>query len=59
MNEQGGKESSPVFDRTLLLNGSKRNQIMSLAEIEQYGLDCFDDADYISLYGMPPREWYA
>jgi len=58
MNEQGGKESSPVFDRTLLLNGSKRNQIMSLAEIEQYGLDCFDDADYISLYGMPPREWY-
>src|SRR6516162_9727410 len=58
MNEHGGKESSPVFDRTLLLYGSKRNQILSLAEIEQYGLDCFDDADYIRVYGMPPREWY-
>src|SRR5215472_3866861 len=58
MNEHGGKESSPVFDRTLLLYGSKRNQILSLAEIERYGLDGFGDADYISLYGMPPREWY-
>ena len=29
-----------------------------LAEIEQYGLDSFADADYISIYGMAPREWY-
>jgi len=45
-------------DRAFLLHGSKRNQVLSLAEIEQYGLDSFSDADYISIYGMPPREWY-
>jgi tetrahydromethanopterin S-methyltransferase subunit G len=47
-----------VLDRALLLHGSKRNQVLSLAEIEQYGLDSFANADYISIYGMPPREWY-
>ena len=56
MNSSYG--SSPVYDRALLLHGSKRNQVLSLAEIEQYGLDSFADADYISIYGMPPREWY-
>jgi RNA cap guanine-N2 methyltransferase len=58
MNERSSYESPVVHDRALLLNGSKRNQVLSLAEIEQYGLDSFADADYISIYGMPPREWY-
>ena len=58
MNERSSYESSAVYDRAFLLNGSKRNQVLSLAEIEQYGLDSFADADYISIYGMPPREWY-
>ena len=49
----------PVYDRVLLLHGSKRNQILSLAEIEQYGLDSFGDADYISIYGMKPRGSYG
>ena len=49
----------PVYDRELLLHGSKRNEVLSLAEIEQYGRDGFADPDYISIYGMSPREWYG
>jgi len=48
----------PIYDRALLLHGCKSNEVLSLAEIEQYGLDSFGDADYVSIYGMPPREWY-
>jgi len=58
MNERPSNSSSPVYDRALLLHGSKRNEILTLAEIEQYGVDSFGDADYVSIYGMPPREWY-
>jgi hypothetical protein len=58
MNERAGKAQWRVYDRALLLHGSKRNEMLTLAEIEQYGLDSFADADYISIYGMPPREWY-
>jgi hypothetical protein len=49
----------PVHDRALLLHGCKRNDVLSLSEIEQYGLDSFGNADYVSIYGMPPREWYG
>jgi len=49
----------PVHDRALLLHGCKRNEVLSLSEIEQYGLDSFGNADYVSIYGMPPREWYG
>jgi hypothetical protein len=58
MNERAGNAQSRVYDRALLLHGSKRNEMLTLAEIEKYGLDSFADADYISIYGMPPREWY-
>jgi hypothetical protein len=58
VNERTGNAQSRVYDRALLLHGSKRNEILTLAEIEQYGLDSFADADHISIYGMPPREWY-
>ena len=58
MNERAGNAQSRVYDRTLLLHGPRRNEMLSLAEIEQYGLDSFADADYVSIYGMPPREWY-
>jgi hypothetical protein len=47
-----------VYDRALLLHGAKRNQVLSLAEVEQYGLDSFGDAAYVRIYGMPPKEWY-
>jgi hypothetical protein len=49
----------PVYNRELLLHGPKRNEVLGLAEIEQYGLDSFGDTDYISIYGMKPREWYG
>jgi hypothetical protein len=53
-----GDSLSRVYDRGLLLHGSKRNEVLTLAEVEQYGLDSFADRDYIRIYGMPPREWY-
>lgn len=49
---------SGVYDRALLLHGSKRNEMLTLEEIERYGLDSFADAEYISIYGMKPCEWY-
>lgn len=49
----------PVYNRALLLHGRKRNEVLSLAEIEQYGRDSFGNTDYVSIYGMPPREWYG
>jgi len=39
MNEHSGNESSRIYDRALLLHGSKRNEVLQLAEIEQYGVD--------------------
>jgi precorrin-6B methylase 2 len=59
MKERAGNALSRVYDRALLLHGSKRNEMLTLAEIQQYGLDSFADADYISIYGMSPREWYS
>jgi len=58
MSERAGNALSRVYDRALLLHGSKRNEVLTLAEIEQYGLQSFADANYVSIYGMPPREWY-
>lgn len=58
MNKGAGNPMPRVYDRALLLHGSRRNEVLGLAEIEQCGLDSFADADYISIYGMPPREWY-
>lgn len=58
MNKSPSNAPEPVYDRALLLHGCKRNEVLSLAEIEQYGLDSFADADYVSIYGMPPRQWY-
>jgi hypothetical protein len=49
----------PIYDRALLLHGSKRNEILTLTEVHQYGVDSFADPDYIRLYGMIPAEWYA
>ena len=58
MNERTDNSLASVYDRALLLHGSKRNQVLTLAEIERYGLDSFANRDYLSIYGMPPREWY-
>jgi hypothetical protein len=58
MDERTGNSLSLIYDRALLLHGPKRNEVLTLAEIEQYGLDSFADNDYVSIYAMPPREWY-
>jgi hypothetical protein len=58
MNEHSSNRSLTIYDREFLLHGSKRNEVLSLAEVERYGLDSFGDADYVSIYGMRPREWY-
>ena len=47
-----------TYDRWFLL-GEKRNELLARWEVEQYGRDSFGDPDYISLYGLAPREWYA
>ena len=49
----------PLHDRAFLLHGSKRDEILSLDEVKQYGIDSFADADYLRLYGMTPTQWYA
>lgn len=47
-----------VYDRTLLL-GAKRNEVLTLEEVMRYGSESFGDPDYVSIYGLPPSDWYA
>jgi hypothetical protein len=58
MNEPQDTEE-PLHDRALLLHGRKRNEVLTLSEVQRYGSDSFSDPDYIRLYGMTPPEWYA
>jgi hypothetical protein len=51
--------TEPVHDRALLLHGAKRNDVLTLREVRQYGRDSFADPDYVRIYGMAPAEWYA
>jgi hypothetical protein len=48
-----------TYDRAYLLGAGKRNDVLTLAEVERYGADSFGDPDYVSLYGLTPAEWYA
>lgn len=59
MNEKPDDALRRVYDRALLLDGFKRNEVLTLTQIERYGLDSFGDPNYISIYGMLPREWYG
>ncbi len=56
---EGFPLTEPVHDRAFLLLGPKRNAVLSLHEVQQYGLDSFADADYLRIYGMAPAEWYG
>jgi len=59
MHREGSNDSRSLFyDRALLLHGAKRNEVLTLEEVERYGRDSFGNADYVSIHGMPPREWY-
>ncbi len=55
MSEPSG---APRYDRALLL-GAKRNELLALCEVEQYGRDSFGDADYVCVYGLRPQDWYG
>jgi 16S rRNA G966 N2-methylase RsmD len=48
-----------AYDRSLLLGGPKRNAVLTLQEVQRYGVDSFGDPDYVSLYGLSPADWYA
>src|SRR5215469_15124015 len=47
------------YGRELLLHGEKRNAVLDLAEIQRFGIDSYGDADYVSLYGLQPAQWYS
>jgi hypothetical protein len=47
------------YDRRLLLFGAKRNALLQLWEVQQYGTDSYGDGDYVSIYGMRPADWHA
>jgi hypothetical protein len=48
----------PVYDRALLLLGPKRDKVLTLEEVRQYGVDSFSDPDCLRIYGMAPAAWY-
>src|SRR5215469_7314573 len=48
----------PVYDRALLLHGPKRDKVLTLEEVQRYGIDSFSDPDYVEIYGMAPAAWY-
>jgi 16S rRNA G966 N2-methylase RsmD len=48
-----------TYDRQLLLLGSRRNEVLDLREVRRYGIDSYGDADYVSVYGLGPTEWYG
>lgn len=52
-------ETGPPYDRALLLAGARRNAVLDLEEVRRYGVDSYRDPDYVSIYGLPPAEWYA
>ena len=59
MNEPREDSEEQFHDRALLLHGRKRNEVLTLREVQRYGSDSFSDPDYIRLYGMTPAQWYA
>jgi hypothetical protein len=51
--------SETRHDRDLLLHGAKRSEVLTLEDVQQYGIDSFADPDYLRIYGMTPAEWYT
>jgi len=59
MKGQNTGDQGETYNRRLLLHGAKRNEVLELWEIERYGTDSYGDANYVSIYGRPPADWYA
>lgn len=58
MVNQASSPGEQAYDRWLLL-GDMRNALLALWQVQQYGRDSFGDPDYVSIYGLTPRQWYA
>jgi len=58
MANKPGHPGRQAYDRWFLL-GEKRNELLALWEVQQYGRDSFGDPDHVSIYGLTPHEWYA
>lgn len=58
MVSEPGRPGPRGYDRWFLL-GEKRNELLALGEVQQYGRDSFGDPDYVSVYGLKPHQWYA
>ena len=58
MVSEPGRPGERVYDRWLLL-GEMRNELLALWQVQQYGRDSFSDPDYVSIYGLKPRQWHA
>lgn len=59
VNRGDGGNLAGRYDRQLLLFGPKRDAVLDLEEVRRFGIDTAGDPDYVSVYGMPPDEWYA
>ena len=58
MASEPGHPGRQAYDRWFLL-GEKRNELLALSEVQQYGRDSFGNPDHVSIYGLTPHEWYA
>jgi hypothetical protein len=50
---------TPLHDRAYLLADAKRDDVLALWEVRQYGTDSFGEPDYVTIYGLEPADWYA
>ncbi len=53
-----GQDDATVLDRERLLFGPLREQVLDLAQVQDYGRTMFGDTEALSLYGMAPTDWY-
>jgi predicted RNA methylase len=58
MTSEPGHPGERAYDRWFLLS-EKRNELLALREVQQYGRDSFGDPDHVSIYGLKPHEWHA
>ena len=58
MSQNVASRPTSPYNTWFLLSERKRNDVLKLWEVQQYGSDSFGDPNYISIYGMLPRQWY-
>jgi len=58
MASEPGHPGKQAYDRWFLLS-ERRNELLALWEVQQYGHDSFGDPDHVTIYGLKPPQWYA